>query len=793
MLSKDDIKSINNMMIGRGQPIQRDYSGYNIGDFNAMFMISMLGGEYTDEECCAVLHTLSKYKNTQLTVIARELTEACEYYDDLMKKKLGKDEIETALQDAKRGENRDKSDYGKAELTLYEINRDNRTVSVGFVLAGKPEYINIFFKNYGGKWSSYQDGNQTKKCVTVTFEKLRDFLKAVETAGKYGYVPNKDLQEFIDKELDSILAKKEEEKPKEKLVLTDLNKKNSYGLYEFSLNLNDYEFNRKLWALKDKGLSYVESREYKDKVVLSIKKPFLNRIMSELAALGIDVGGVSDHNGYDNRSGNSLVDLSTLNLPFKPYDFQIEDAKEIVGKNRALIGHEMGMGKTFIATLVGASIPGRKLIICPESLRLNWQRELERVVPEGTDIRVLYSNTSNVAFGDYTIIGYSTVNKLRSAVINAKIDCVIVDEAHKIKAVNNYGTPTTKRASAVLDIADHAKYCYLMTGTPMPTRNKDLYNILKILKCDTVTEESFYKFGIRYCDGYNNGFGYDFSGSSNTDELHELLKPLMTRRLKADMLPDLKKQRQFIPITGLTREYKDIEKRLHNMEDDDTYMGLAMTGRRLLSKTKTDTCIDMAETILEADESVVIVTEFKETLDSLAKMLDTYGVSVIEGGMKDMAKQKAIDDFQSGRNKVAVINTVAGGEGITLTRASNMIICDYDWTPAMMVQVEDRICRTGQTKPCNIFYLYNEDSILDKIFVDMITSKSLNIDKVIDDKENSVDLSGALSVTPVTNGKSYLDLLKDVLKADKKKEKAEKKQKKGKRAEEKVDSPDEIG
>ena len=130
--------------------------------------------------------------------------------------------------------------------------------------------------------------------------------------------------------------------------------------------------------------------------------------------------------------------------------------------------------------------------------------------------------------------------------------------------------------------------------------------------------------------------------------------------------------------------------------------------------------------------------------------------------MTDAAKQKAIDDFQSGKKHVCVLNMMAGGVGITLTSSHNMIIMDYAWLPADMIQVEDRICRSGQSKCCNIYYIYCENSILDKIFIDMISSKSENIDLVVDNISNTFDLSDTKE-----KASTYLDILKKKLKETK--------------------------
>ena len=285
------------------------------------------------------------------------------------------------------------------------------------------------------------------------------------------------------------------------------------------------------------------------------------------------------------------------------------------------------------------------------------------------------------------------------------------------------------------------EYTYLLTGTPVPSRNKDLYNILVMLGgINDNKRYAFHEYGLEYCDAYNNGYGWDYTGNSNSEELNKVLNEYMIRRLKSDVLSDLKKQR--IPIiidTPLSKEYLDTEERLHHMQDGDTYMGLAMQGRRLLSGSKADTAIEFAEDLLESGKPVVLVAEFNDTLD---KMIEHFGdrACCIRGGMSDDEKQASIDAFQNGEKDVCCVNLVAGGVGITLTRSYNMIVCDFDWTPANMTQVEDRICRTGQTNLCNIFYICHEKSLLDDVFMEMITDKSKNIDRVVDDADNTVDL-----------------------------------------------------
>ena len=245
---------------------------------------------------------------------------------------------------------------------------------------------------------------------------------------------------------------------------------------------------------------------------------------------------------------------------------------------KALVGHEMGCGKTAISIFVGMSIEGPKLVVCPESLRLNWVREIERL-HAGADISLVYSKDKSVKFGkDWTVMGYQTAVKFTAALLDSGIKTMFVDEAHNLKAVNNMGKPDSKRAENLILLSGKMDYLYLLTGTPMPSRNKDLYNELCMLGAlNRDLPYAFHKFGVKYCAGVNNGFGWDYTGSSCTEELHDMLSDYMVHRLKRDVLPDLKKQRQFIPILQHNREYKEIEKRLYDMQDGDTYMSLAMT------------------------------------------------------------------------------------------------------------------------------------------------------------------------------------------------------------------------
>ena len=707
---------------------------------------------------------------------------------------------------------------------------------------------------------------------------------------------------------------------------------NKFGHFVFKINTRDKNLIHTLWEYKSKEcLKYVDDKAEPDAIIVSVARDQFENFKTLLEQLNIsyDKKNLEANVYYSNRSKHKLIDVDELDLPFKPFDFQIEDAEKIIKTKRQLIGHEMGCvsgkgrlrvqinglyraitihtlyktiqqedkdvkiaalvdgeikfvpvveivdkgvqntirittssssiectqdhliftdygwkpamdivtgdvlitssdcwggkertfkyktkqeyetvltdvctteyvdrlvaedkpfktrgeeviniqqgekqpvydiiidggeihnficdnfivhncGKTLISILVGESIHIPKLVVCPEALRINWYREIKRAKNDA-DVQILYSHENFHMGEDWTIVGYKTVLKFLKRL--KKIKCLFVDECHCCKSVDNYGNPTSDRAKALLELSQSVEYCYLLSGTPVPSKNKDLFNILKMLRCEAYNLDSmwsFKNFADRYCDPKDNGFGKNYNGNSNSQELHSVLSAKMVRRKKKDVLPDLAKQRQFIPIEPtFKRDYKEIEYLLYHPRRDskgrvlDTYMALAMTGRQLLSQYKCETAIGIADTIISGEESVVIVTQFVETADKLKAHFKSNACE-IRGGMNDKEKQLAMDDFQAGRKKVCILNITAGGVGITLTAAHTMIVIDYVWNPSDMIQVEDRICRTGQTESCMIYYLYCSNSTFDRVFVDLITAKSANTDLVVDNSENTFDLN----------------------------------------------------
>lgn len=157
-----------------------------------------------------------------------------------------------------------------------------------------------------------------------------------------------------------------------------------------------------------------------------------------------------------------------------------------------------------------------------------------------------------------------------------------------------------------------------------------------------------------------------------------------------------------------------------------------MRARKILATQKVGESIDFAKNLIMEDKKVVIVTCFTEVVKAVEKAFKGNVVKLV-GGMSDEAKDKSIIEFQEGKSQVMVMNIVAGGVGVTLTKSYNMVVNDFDWTPGNLTQAEDRICRSGQTEEyCNIYYLYASGADMDEVFADTLTSKFSTINTVVD-------------------------------------------------------------
>lgn len=439
------------------------------------------------------------------------------------------------------------------------------------------------------------------------------------------------------------------------------------------------------------------------------------------------------------------------NMLMEPYEYQKEGIAYALEKKRCIMGDEQGLGKT--AEAIGVLTATRAfpaLIICPASLKVNWQRELRRFggltgVILNDDNRQTWQRfwemkkSDGRACAEVFITNYESLRKffvekirrdgrftLKSVDFDERINMfrtVIIDESHKCK------NSSTQQSKFVQGIAMGKEYVLELTGTPVVNNNIDLIQQLNIM--GRLNEFGGYsKFMARYCAGERK--------SSHLKELNWLLrKNCFFRRMKKDVLTQLPDKTRSYLVTDIDnmKEYKaaerDVIKYLREYRDaDDDKVQRAIRGaimvkmsilKQISAKGKVSGAIDIIHNTIDGGQKLIVFCFLKEVVQALkAEFRDAVTVT---GDDNDRQKQWAVDRFQSDEScRLIILNYRSGGTGLTLTAASNVLFVEFPYTFADCCQAEDRAHRNGQKNAVNCVYLLGQDTI-DEYLYNLIQTK----------------------------------------------------------------------
>jgi len=383
-----------------------------------------------------------------------------------------------------------------------------------------------------------------------------------------------------------------------------------------------------------------------------------------------------------------------------------------------ILALDMGLGKTMVS-LVTAKLYKQKypnwrvIVVCPTSLKQNWLREAEGV---GIKIEVFsWQKQPQVPTEPYFFIA---------------------DEAHYAQS----GTKT-KRGKAFLDLCKNSQCSgkLLLTGTPMKNgRPINLLPLLQAINHPVVANRRQYE--ERYCAARPTKYcSWDTSGASNLKELQGKIRDFVFRRTKKQCLDLPRKIRVFVPaeVSGTAlEEYKTARRtaiNAYNPAKNGAALVLMMALRQASSKAKIPQAISMAEELLEQGEQVVIFTEFVDTAKALHQAL---GGCLLIGETPQTQRQALVDKFQSGREKVFISTSGAGGVGITLTASQTVILVDRALTTGDVVQCEDRCHRIGAKGSVSCYWLQYEkvDEKIDRL----LAQKQERIDLVLEGKRKTM-------------------------------------------------------
>ena len=434
----------------------------------------------------------------------------------------------------------------------------------------------------------------------------------------------------------------------------------------------------------------------------------------------------------------------TVSIPLarEPYSYQKSGIAYCLEKKRCIVGDKPGLGKTgqAIGAIIGAkSFPC--LIICPATLKINWEREID--IWSGGQRKALILDDRNknkwhlcleAKIADFIIVNYESLAKyfvesipskkrlikLNTIVLNQNsklFKSVIIDESHRIK---NGGSLQSKLSML---LSQNREFRLMLTGTPVVNNPADI--IPQLMAMGRLGEFGGYKdFISRYCEGGR--------GACNLKELnYKLSLSCFYQREKADVLKDLPaKTRQTIICDIATRkEYTDAERNLISYlrqykNATDGQVRRAMKGevivtinvlRQIAARGKVKAVKEFLDDMMEQGEKVILFMNLIELGDKFKELYPT--AVVIRGGISMEGKQIAIDRFQKDPDcKLAICNIKAAGVGITLTSASNVAFVEFPWTYADCEQCEDRAHRIGQKDNVTCFYFLGRKTIDERMY-----------------------------------------------------------------------------
>lgn len=508
-----------------------------------------------------------------------------------------------------------------------------------------------------------------------------------------------------------------------------------------------------------------------------------DRAVETLEALALQVAEVRDAS----RAHDADLVVDGLGGTLRP--FQRAGVAYALRSKRCIIADDMGLGKTVeaLATIQAAgAYPA--LIVCPASLRLNWQREARHWLPGRTAYLVEPAAPGTFA-ADLMIINYDRLARhdkgcqfgkhkdakdpagpcrtcaLMLRLKDAGYRAIVMDEFHYAKGYK------ANRTASVKWLAARVPYRLGLTGTPFLNRPQEGISPLIILgRLDDLG--GFWHYASRYCQAYRTKWGTDMSGAAHLDELNEKMRAICyIRRLKGEVLKELPaKQRAVVPVDLTNRaEYEaaeaDLIAWLGQNADRDAAFEATLKGlpaaeqkerratyrderaaaaesaeqlvrfgvlKRLAARGKMEAVKEWVATFLESDEKLVL---FAHHIDIQKALLAEFpGAARLFGEDDAETRQANVDRFQQDPAcRLIVCSLKAGGVGITLTAASNVAFVEQGWTPADHDQAEDRTHRIGQHDQVTAWYLL-ADRTIDMEIADLIERKRAVVDAATEGK-----------------------------------------------------------
>lgn len=450
-------------------------------------------------------------------------------------------------------------------------------------------------------------------------------------------------------------------------------------------------------------------------------------------------------------------------LRVEPYPYQREGIEYGLDKKRLIIGDEPGLGKTLQSIgIVDTANAYPCLVICPSSLKINWQREFEKFTDKSAlvldnSVRTTWPYLLKMGMHHVAIVNYESLRKyfvwdikggksfrLKDVVFCPQIRMfrsVIIDESHRVK------DPSAQQTIFTKGITTGKEWIILLSGTPVVNRPEDLVAQLSIMgRLQEFGGRT--KFMADYCTDPKDKKAepaVPLSVLSN-----QLYANCMIRREKAKVLPQLPDKTRvdlYVDISNAPeynlaaadlaeylRQYTECTdweiRRKMRMEALVRFMTL----RQLATLGKVAQAVDFIRTFLDSGKKLIVFCSLHEVVDALCKAFPR--AVTVTGRDSAASKQAAVDSFQNNPDVQLIVCSIkAAGVGLTLTASSSVAFLELPWTFCDCCQCEDRAHRIGQKDNVTCYYLLAKGTI-DSIVYKLIQDKKNVANQIMNSDDN---------------------------------------------------------
>jgi hypothetical protein len=352
------------------------------------------------------------------------------------------------------------------------------------------------------------------------------------------------------------------------------------------------------------------------------------------------------------------------------------------------------------------------VIVCPASLKLNWQREFMMHFGKRTEILSSGKAVKLRKEGKRVyIINYDILAKWEKQIIELQPVIITADECHMVKSLQ------AKRTKVLLRLSKLVEHFIAISGTPMTNHVTELYPILRMVLGDEQIESR-----REFCDRYSKleltRWGFKYVGSRRLPELHQRLQKMcMIRRLVKDVLPDLPDYtRQTLPVelpSAARQEYVQMNAAFADWyfekfpEKSQVQAAVIVTKlgymKRHVAYWKLPFVYDWIDEFFEdSDKKLVVFGLHRKVIDGIVERYLKRGtlrhpfVVKVDGSVNVENRQIAVDMFQKRpETRLFVGQMRAAGVGLTLTASSNVLFAECDFVPAIHSQAEKRCIVAG--------------------------------------------------------------------------------------------------